>query len=98
MTKGRAGASVEIGCWLTKQQVPPLRCAPIGMTIHILEGQTSCAFLYGKAHTQPCMMQGGRKSGYAPVPRRAGTGGMTILLRKQLYGCRGTGAFFGVAK
>src|SRR5271168_4065365 len=33
--------------------------------------QTSCAFLYGKAHTLPCLVQCGRKSGYAPV-------GMTI--------------------
>src|ERR1700733_2676324 len=34
---------------------------------------TSCALLYGRAHTWPCPVPGGRKSGYAPV-------GMTILL------------------
>ena len=28
--------------------------------------QTSCAFLYGKAHTLSCPVQRGRKSGYAP--------------------------------
>src|SRR5580700_9182547 len=27
----------------------------------------SCALLYGRAHTQPRLVQRGRKSGYAPV-------------------------------
>src|SRR5580658_10781289 len=36
--KGEGGPSVESGCWLTEPQVPPLRFAPVGMTIHILVG------------------------------------------------------------
>jgi hypothetical protein len=39
--------------------------------------RTSCGFLYGKPHTRPCPALRGRKSGYAPVPRHAGAGGMT---------------------
>jgi hypothetical protein len=35
--------------------------------------RTSCALLYGRAHTRPCLVQRGRKSGYASV-------GMTLLL------------------
>ena len=39
--------------------------------------RTSCGFLYGKPHTRPCPVPRGRKSGFAPVPRQAGAGGMT---------------------
>jgi hypothetical protein len=33
--------------------------------------------LCGKPHTRSCLRERSRKSGYAPVPRRAGTDGMT---------------------
>jgi hypothetical protein len=33
---------------------------------------TSCALLYGRAHTLPCPVQRGRKSGYAPVGMQRG--------------------------
>jgi hypothetical protein len=52
--------------------------------------RTSCAFLYGKAHTRPCPVLRGRKSGYAPV-------GMTnLFLPRTLSGegrvnCRSLG-------
>ena len=38
--------------------------------------RTSCAFLYGKAHTRPCLAQRGRKSGYARDDKGEGHGSM----------------------
>jgi hypothetical protein len=32
MTKGSVGLPVNIGEWLRKQQIPPLRYASVGMT------------------------------------------------------------------
>ena len=34
--KGEGGASVQVNCWLREPQIPPLRFAPVGTTIHIM--------------------------------------------------------------
>jgi hypothetical protein len=38
VTKGRVVLPCASGAWWREQQVPPLRCASVGMTIHILLG------------------------------------------------------------
>src|SRR5271170_7073756 len=35
--KGKGDASIGIWCWMSQPQIPPLRFALVGMTIHILE-------------------------------------------------------------
>jgi hypothetical protein len=58
-----------------EQQVPPLRSPQISCGTW-WRWHTSCAFLYGKAHTWSLRVRRGRKSGYASV-------GMTIQLRAE---------------
>jgi hypothetical protein len=36
--KGEGSDSICISCWMSQQQVPPLRFAPVGMTIHFGKG------------------------------------------------------------
>jgi hypothetical protein len=55
-----------------EQQVLPLRSPGFPVKLGGVD-DTSCALLYGRAHTWTCPEQRGRKSGYAPV-------GMTLLV------------------
>src|SRR5271170_6110192 len=69
MRLGACGSqALRIWFWLEKKklQISPLTLPRISCGTWWLR-QTSCAFLYGKAHTQHCLVQRGRKSGFAPV-------------------------------
>ena len=59
-----------------KLQIPPLRYPGFPVEVGGV-GKHHAPFLRRKAHTRSCPVLRGRKSGYAPVPRHAGTGGMT---------------------
>src|ERR1700678_3077273 len=58
-------------------QIPPLRYPGFPVELGGV-GALHAPFPYRKAHTRPCPVQRGRKSGYAPV-------GMTILFGNAKY-------------
>ena len=80
-------------CKNGKQQVRPLRSPgfPVGV---VGVGQLHAAFSTESRTRGRRRVARGRKSGYAPVPRQAGTGGMTILWENQRNGnlCARAGA------
>jgi hypothetical protein len=67
MTKGRVSLPCASGGWWREPQVPPLRFAPVGMTIHILVGDASSQENFHAKKSQPLGMTKGR----ATLPLRA---------------------------
>jgi hypothetical protein len=59
-----------------KPQVPPLRSPRFPVELGGV-GKFHAPFSTERPHTWPLGLPLGRKSGYAPVPRHAGAGGMT---------------------
>src|ERR1700727_2993383 len=64
--------SVGIGLWVSGTAGPSTALPRISCWTW-WRCRNSCALLYGRAHTRTCLVQRGRKSGYASV-------GMTLLL------------------
>jgi hypothetical protein len=71
MTKGRVALPFKFAIADDEQQVPPLRSPGFPVEVSGV-GTLHAPFPNRKAHTRPCPVQRGRKSGYAPV-------GMTLL-------------------
>jgi hypothetical protein len=73
-----------------KLQIPPRRCASVGMTKGRLVSRLGVAMRKGKLQIPPLRSAsvGMTKGRYAPVPRHAGTGGMTDLFRSRIGGLR----------
>jgi hypothetical protein len=66
MTKGRVVLPFKFDAIEDEQQVPPLRSPGFPVDLGGV-GALHAPFSYRKAHTRPCPVQRGMKSGYAPA-------------------------------